>query len=209
MSKEKNFEDGVWRTVGGRRIFIRNGQGLADAMRESRKFPSNKYIAVNIEIDKLTDCLEDKHTGEEVETEYGSIKINSIDQRKLKKEGWKFNWSKTPGEVYALRVKGSRDIQGLISFRHEMGYTEVHLVESNPHNIGRNGRYTGVGGHLFAIACYKSRLNGNGGFVTFVAKSNLIEHYRSKIGATQIGNSNKMYISEKTAASLIDKYLKK
>ena len=33
-----NFEDGVWRTVGGRRVFIRNGQDLASAMRESGKF---------------------------------------------------------------------------------------------------------------------------------------------------------------------------
>lgn len=38
MSKEKNFEDGVWRTVGGRRIFIRNGQGLSEAMIASGKF---------------------------------------------------------------------------------------------------------------------------------------------------------------------------
>lgn len=38
MSKEKSFEDGVWRTVGGRRIFIRNGQGLAEAMIASGKF---------------------------------------------------------------------------------------------------------------------------------------------------------------------------
>ena len=34
--------DGVWRTVGGRRIFIKAGQKLEDAMRESGKFPSAK-----------------------------------------------------------------------------------------------------------------------------------------------------------------------
>ena len=39
MTKEKmNEEDGVWRTIGGRRVFIRNGQSLADAMKESGKF---------------------------------------------------------------------------------------------------------------------------------------------------------------------------
>lgn len=39
MAKETfNEEDGVWRTVGGRRIFIRNGQSLADAMVKSGKF---------------------------------------------------------------------------------------------------------------------------------------------------------------------------
>lgn len=34
--------EGVWRTVGGRHIFIRTGQSLGDAMRESGKFPSYK-----------------------------------------------------------------------------------------------------------------------------------------------------------------------
>lgn len=33
---------GVWRTVGGRRIFIKDGQDLATAMRESGKFKKNK-----------------------------------------------------------------------------------------------------------------------------------------------------------------------
>lgn len=35
-------ENGVWRTVGGRRIFIKEGQDLASAMKESGKF-KNKY----------------------------------------------------------------------------------------------------------------------------------------------------------------------
>ena len=30
-------ENGVWRTVGGRRIFIKEGQDLASAMKESKK----------------------------------------------------------------------------------------------------------------------------------------------------------------------------
>lgn len=32
---------GVWRTVGGRRIFIKKGQSLSSAMKESRKFSNN------------------------------------------------------------------------------------------------------------------------------------------------------------------------
>lgn len=31
-------ENGVWRTISGRRVFIRDGQSLTDAMRESGKF---------------------------------------------------------------------------------------------------------------------------------------------------------------------------
>lgn len=33
---------GVWRTVGGRRIFIRNGEGLSSAMKRSGKFTKSK-----------------------------------------------------------------------------------------------------------------------------------------------------------------------
>ena len=36
--KKYDGEQGVWRTVGGRRIFIREGQDLASAMKESGKF---------------------------------------------------------------------------------------------------------------------------------------------------------------------------
>ena len=31
-------ENGVWRTIGGRRVFIKEGQDLASAMKESGKF---------------------------------------------------------------------------------------------------------------------------------------------------------------------------
>lgn len=45
-----NDADGVWRTVGGRRIFIRNGQDLASAMIESGKF---KNLRSAVKLDKL------------------------------------------------------------------------------------------------------------------------------------------------------------
>lgn len=36
--KDFNEEDGVWRTIGGRKVFIRKGQSVSDAMKESGKF---------------------------------------------------------------------------------------------------------------------------------------------------------------------------
>ena len=43
MAKEDySKEDGVWRTIGGRKVFIRKGQSLADAMIESGKFKGQK-----------------------------------------------------------------------------------------------------------------------------------------------------------------------
>lgn len=41
-------EKGVWRTVGGRRIFIKEGQSLSDAMKESGKFNSKETIKEGI-----------------------------------------------------------------------------------------------------------------------------------------------------------------
>lgn len=35
---------GVWRTIGGRRVFIKNGQNLQDAMRESGKFKKQNKV---------------------------------------------------------------------------------------------------------------------------------------------------------------------
>ena len=35
-----NEKDGVWRTIGGRRVFIKKGQSMSDAMKESGKFKS-------------------------------------------------------------------------------------------------------------------------------------------------------------------------
>lgn len=44
--KEKfRDEDGVWRTIGGRRVFIRTGQSLSDAMKESGKFKKASDIS--------------------------------------------------------------------------------------------------------------------------------------------------------------------
>lgn len=43
----KNNINGVWRTVGGRRIFIKDGQDLATAMKESGKFKPLKGLSAN------------------------------------------------------------------------------------------------------------------------------------------------------------------
>lgn len=46
---DDNEIGGVWRTIGGRRIFIKNGQDLKSAMKESGKF-SNVNPVYNLEI---------------------------------------------------------------------------------------------------------------------------------------------------------------
>lgn len=46
-------QKGIWRTVGGRRIFIKDGQDLHDAMKESGKF--SKFVMDRLEKEKDTD----------------------------------------------------------------------------------------------------------------------------------------------------------
>lgn len=53
----KKEEDGVWRTIGGRRVFIKNGQDLKDAIQKSGKFRSYKPVSKNNR--KLDDDNED------------------------------------------------------------------------------------------------------------------------------------------------------
>ena len=48
MAKNFDDSDGVWRTIGGRKVFIREGQSLSSAMKESGKFKSNKKGNNNI-----------------------------------------------------------------------------------------------------------------------------------------------------------------
>ena len=55
-------ENGVWRTVGGRRIFIKDGQDLASAMKESGKFKNktDEQIKKLEKLENKKDELENK-----------------------------------------------------------------------------------------------------------------------------------------------------
>lgn len=58
-------EDGVWRTVGGRRIFIKDGQSLTEAMKDSGKFESKKEEKfTEEEIEEIKDDIESFKKGE-------------------------------------------------------------------------------------------------------------------------------------------------
>mgnify|MGYP000864930312 CR=1 FL=1 len=169
---------------------------------------------INIYIDSLTDCLVDAATGEIFNTEYHRITkpISRQEAAKLKKDGWKFDWSvpfKKGYEVYTLHILGNEAIQGMIALQHHCSeyYTYVDIVEAAPANIGKTGKYKGVGAHLFAIACKLSWDAGNEGYVQFVAKTDLIEHYKSTLNAQCI-DWHTMYIDSYGAIELIKKYFK-
>ena len=95
----------------------------------------------------------------------------------------------------------------MIALKHirDQYFTHVDIVEAAPFNIGHDGVFKGVGGHLFAIACKLSWDAGNEGFVQFTAKTNLVEHYRQTLGAKNIDEQT-MYIDSLAAIELIKRY---
>ena len=83
----------------------------------------------------------------------------------------------------------------------------MHLVESSPFNKGKNKVYVGVPGNLVAFACKLSFQRGHFGNVSFVSKTQLIEHYEKSLGAIHFGG-RLMIIETKSALKLINKYFK-
>ena len=60
-----------------------------------------------------------------------------------------------------------------------------------------------MAGNLFAYAAKLSFELGHDGFLSFVAKTELIEHYRKTLGATRIGRSQRMFLDSVAAQKLI------
>lgn len=163
-------------------------------------------------VNKLTGIIEEAVTGKRLETLISPVRHSDL-KLLLKKNGWKFNWRKEYNtgsrEVYKLLTKGDANIQGIISIESlpEQLYTELHLIESAPHNYGKSKKYIGVPGNLVAFACIKSFEMGFEGFVGFVAKSRLIQHYIDTLGA-EMAFRNRMLISTKSAKKLVNSYYK-
>ena len=162
-----------------------------------------------IEIDKITNSIENVITGDSFPTEI--LPLSKPDLVHLtKKNGWKFNWKKeymqTDRNVFKLTIISNPTIiQGLISISQQHGYLEMYLIESARFNYGKNKMYYGVAGNLVAFACKRSFELGFDGFVAFTAKTILIDHYRNTLGAISIGGQ-RMAIEEKQASELVKRY---
>jgi len=166
---------------------------------------------IDIEIDKLTNSIENSISGDNFDTEIELI--SKDDLRPVKKgNGWQFDWKyefeQLDRRVYKLTIKGNpKVIQGLISFSDEKDHLFMHLIESAPFNKGRNKLYIGVPGNLIAFLCRESWDKGYEGFIAFISKTRLIEHYERTLGAVHVGG-HKMVIFPKEALHLIKKYFK-
>jgi len=162
-------------------------------------------------IDKLTNSIENTISGDSFSTNV--IQLTNDDLKTItKKIGWVFNWKyelKQPErEVYKLTItENTNIIQGLISLEVKLDHVYVHLVESAPFNKGKNKLYSGVAGNLVAFTCRLSFQRGHEGNVSFISKTQLINHYVTSLGAIHIGG-RLMIIESKAALRLINRYFK-
>ncbi len=162
-------------------------------------------------IDKLTNSIENVKSGDSFPTEVSLLSLEEL-KKITKKNGWKFNWKseyKEPTrEIYKLTISNNPNIiQGLVSLEIKFDHVFMHLIESAPFNLGKDKAYLGVPGNLVAFACKLSFQRGFDGFLSFIAKTKLIEHYENTLGAYHFGG-HLMIISNEAALKLIDKYFK-
>jgi hypothetical protein len=162
-------------------------------------------------IDKLTNSIENTISGDSFAT---SIRLlTNADLKTLtKKNGWAFNWryelSQPDREVYALTIVDNPNIiQGLVSLEIKSDHIYMHLVESAPFNKGKNKLYSGVPGNLVAFACRLSFQRGFEGNISFISKTQLINHYTETLGAVHVGG-RLMIIETNSSLRLIDRYFK-
>jgi len=160
---------------------------------------------ITFEIDELTACLKDSVTGETQETEVIELKRKSVLSKYNKRSGWYVNWGKFRKgiRVFALVLKGTFDIQGLVAIEPDDEAKALHLVWActAPQNnkkkppIGEQ-KYIGVGGHLFAIAAEMSERYGYEGFLYGEAMDEkLMWYYIEKFGAIRVPREHPFSIS--------------
>ena len=158
-------------------------------------------------IDGLTNSVVEVVTGRKYATEIHRMERAEIVA--LIDEGWRFDWARQfeVGEVYGLQIpKAGRAIHGLMSLSREVGFIQLHLLESHPENIGRLKKFKGVPGNLVAYAARIAFELGFKGHVAFEAKTELISHYEQTLGARRIHGSQRMYLDRTASTKLVAQY---
>ncbi len=168
-----------------------------------------KETGNDFEVDKLTNSIENTITGDSFSTDI--ILVSNTDLALVnKKNAWQFDWKvelKRPErDVYKLTIVNNQSIiQGLISLEVKLDHVFMHLVESAPFNKGKKKMHSGVPGNLVAFACKLSFQRGHEGNVSFISKTQLVQHYIDSLGAIHFGG-RLMIIDTVAALKRINKY---
>jgi hypothetical protein len=165
-------------------------------------------MGIDIEIDKLTNSIENRITGDVFDTKV--VQLFEKDSNQIKKKHWRFNWHTEllikNRQVYKLIIRNNESIiQGLLSLEIKTDHVYMHLIESASFNRGKDKIYLGIPGNLVAYACKLSFDKGFDGYVAFDAKTVLIRHYQETLYATHF-KGTKMYIETTAALHLIKQY---
>ena len=166
-------------------------------------------ILLAVVLDELTPCIRHRTSGELYETDAAIVTtqdLSLLDQR------WMFRWNEFVAhpeyEVYKLTIRGQNRPEGLICLEIKNDFVFVNLIESAPWNLGSKVQeFVGVGGNLFAIACRRSLQLGFDGFVAFDAKTALIQHYQTTLGAKLIGGQ-RMFLDTNASLLLVKTYFR-
>lgn len=175
-----------------------------------------KQGCINIWIDEIVPCLKDTVTGEMKETVVFKIESRSYLKQYTEQNGWQINWIELPTdvEVYELALKDTKEIQGLVAVKNDVNSRAAFLhwactaPQNNKHDFGKQ-KYSGVGGHLFAIAADKSVQWGyEGAMHGFALNKELLEHYMEKFNAEFLGmlHDYQFFINENDAKKLLEVY---
>ena len=170
-----------------------------------------RKILVDIEIDQLTNSIENTVSGDVFDTDI--FQLSGKDIKQINSAVWQFNWKEqlklNDRETYKLVIRNNpKIIQGLISLSDLGDHIYMHLIESAKFNKGKTKIYTGVPGNLVAFACKLSFDKGYDGYLAFDAKTALISHYQETLHATHF-KGTKMIIETPAASRLIIQYFKK
>jgi len=168
-------------------------------------------ILVDVEIDKLTNSIENTVSGDIFDT--AIFELGPKDGAKIRVTDWLFDWREQVKlkdmKTYKLVIKHNPNIiQGLISLSDRKDHVYMNLIESANFNKGKQKLYAGVPGNLVAFACKLSFGKGYEGYLAFDAKTVLIKHYEETLFATHF-RGTKMIIETPAAWRLINQYFKK
>jgi hypothetical protein len=158
----------------------------------------------------LTGTIQDALTGEA----FGSsiTCIASTKRQQIKAADWLFDWHselcRRDRMVFKVELLHDRSkVQGLVSIADKKDHIFMHLIESAAWNKGKNKLYCGVAGNLVACACKLSFELKYDGIVSFIPKTQLVDHYQKTLGAKLFG-PNRMFIDTREALTLTKHYLK-
>ncbi|WP_460671388.1 hypothetical protein [Larkinella ripae] len=127
-----------------------------------------------IEIDKLTNSIENAITGEVFDTVVS--RLFEEDGKQIKRKDWQFTWKQelkdAEKQVYKLTtINNPTVIQGLLSIEDKKDHFFMHRIESAKFKRGKEKGSVGIPGNLVAFACKISIEAGYQGFISFIAKT--------------------------------------